>query len=339
MVSYPSNGDPARLQDRVAVVLPCYNVDAHIESVLKGIPAWVSLIVPVNDASSDQTAEIIERYKSERIIPVHLKENQGVGGAVLAGFKTAAELGADILVKMDGDGQMDPDFLPYLLEPLIEKQADYAKGNRFRFPLDVSSMPPVRRFGNLFLSFMVKAASGYWDIFDPTNGYIAIRREVFELIPVRMIGKRYYFESSMLITLGMIGAVVTDIPMPAVYGQEHSHLKIVPILFEFPIRMAIGMLRRFWLRKVMYSLALEALLAAVGLLLILAGLGYGSINFWKYAIQLGVPAPSGTVMASALPILLGFQMVLNAVLLDIQSLPKIPLCRGRFIPVKNLKNG
>jgi glycosyltransferase involved in cell wall biosynthesis len=317
---------------KVAVIIPCFNVEEHIKSVIEGIPEWVSYIIPVNDGSRDSTAQIIDSYHDDRIFPVQLPNNQGVGGAVIEGFRKACELHADIFVKMDGDGQMDPDFLPFLLDPLIEKRSDYAKGNRFRYPLDLTSMPFVRRLGNSVLSFIVKAASGYWDIFDPTNGYLAIRREVFEIVPVKLIGRRYFFESSMLITLGMLGAVVMDVPLPAVYGSERSHLKILPVIIEFPFRMLIGMLRRFWYRKIMYTLAIEAILFLFGLLFILAGFSYGGINFYKYAIQLIIPAPSGTVMASALPILLGFQMVINAIVLDIQSVPKIPLCKGGLFP-------
>lgn len=311
---------------RIAVVVPCYNVQKHIVGVLQAIPEYVHYIIAVNDASQDNTGDIIDYLADSRhIYAIHLPYNHGVGGAMLSGFAKAIELGADIIVKMDGDGQMDPDNLPLLIEPILKGKADYTKGNRFMsFSLD--QMPTIRRFGNAVLSFLAKLASGYWNIFDPSNGYIAIRREFLENLPKEYISQGYFFENSMLIAAGIQRAVVLDIPVKARYGTEKSNLNITRVMFQFPIHLVIGFLRRVWLRKILYSLTMEAILGIFGAILIMAGAIFGIGKFIDYAIIKNVPAPAGTVMVAALPIFLGFQMLMNAIILDIQSVPSVPLC-------------
>ena len=311
---------------RIAVVVPCYNVEDHLTQVVQTMPDYVHYIVLVDDKSRDNTATIIEQIVDERIVAISLPRNQGVGGAVLAGFEKASALGADVIVKMDGDGQMDPRYLPLLIEPLLIGKADYTKGNRFTSVLQLAEMPTARRIGNAVLSLLTKLASGYWNVFDPNNGFVAARREIIEMLPPRLVHRRYFFESSMLIALGLMGAVVMDIPMSARYGTEKSNLSITKVLFEFPLRLTAGFLRRIWLRKIMYSLTMEAVLGVTGCLLILAGALFGTVEFFRHAIIENVPAPAGTVMTAALPIFLGFQMVINALLLDIQSVPVIPMC-------------
>ena len=314
---------------KIAVVVPCYNVQAHIEAVVQSIPDYVEVAVLVDDASQDHTAAIIDKLAQEgngRVFVLHLPHNRGVGGAMLAGLGKTGELGADISVKMDGDGQMDPRYIPLLVEPLIVGKADYTKGNRFRSTLSLAQMPLVRRLGNAVLSLLTKFASGYWNIFDPTNGYIAIRREVFEMLPPKMVHPRYFFESSLLIALGILGAVVLDVPMEARYGTEKSLLRISQVIFEFPWQLALGFLRRLWFKKILYSLTMEAILGISGFVLFCLGFIFGLVEFMHYAIILKVAAPSGTVMTAALPVLLGFQMMMNAILLDIQSVPSVPVC-------------
>lgn len=320
---------------RIAVVVPCYNVQEHLAGFVHTIPDYVHDLILVDDGSLDDTGKLIDQLSDERTIALHLPQNCGVGGAVLAGFAKASALGSDVIVKMDGDGQMDPSYLPLLIEPLLIGKADYAKGNRFRSALSLAEMPMARRIGNAVLSFLTKLASGYWNVFDPTNGYIAVRREIIDMLPAKMIHRRYFFESSMLITLGILGAVVVDVPMAARYGTEESDLRIGRAMIEFPARLTAGLIRRLWLRKILFSLTMEAVLGSFGSILILAGAIFGVAEFIRYAIVEHLPAPAGTVMTAALPLFLGFQMVMNAILLDIQSVPVMPLCerlRDQYSP-------
>ena len=181
----------------VTVVIPCYNVANHVEAVIRDIPADIAWIIAVDDCSSDHTAEILDRLAQadSRIICLRHEKNQGVGGAVLTGFKKSLEVHSDIIIKMDGDHQMDSAYIPALIKPLVENKADYTKGNRFRDLKALRQMPVLRRIGNLGLSFFIKAASGYWNIFDPSNGFVAISNEMLQSIPLEQIHKRYFFES------------------------------------------------------------------------------------------------------------------------------------------------
>lgn len=319
-------------------MVPCFNVDEYIVDVVKGIPDYVRYIILVDDCSTDRTGELIDLLSNDRVLAIHLPHNGGVGAAMMAGLTKAAERDADIVVKLDGDGQMDPHYLPPLIEPLLLGKADYTKGNRFRNALLLTEMPTVRRIGNAVLSFLNKSASGYWNVFDPTNGYIATRREIIDMLPVQWIHRRFFFESSMLITLGILGAVVLDVPIPARYGSEKSNLRIGRTLFEFPIQMSLGFMRRIWFQKILYSLTMEALLGVFGCLFFFAGVAYGVHGFIKFTLLSHAPSPTGVIMAAALLMLFGFQMILNAILLDIQSVPRSPLCDRLVADVSDRRN-
>jgi glycosyltransferase involved in cell wall biosynthesis len=226
----------------IAVVIPAYRAEKYIMKVLGGIPSFVSIIVVVNDCSPDRTTEIINTCKDPRVHLVLHEKNQGVGGAVLTGYVEAVALGAKIIVKMDSDDQMDPAYLLPLIAPILTHQADYAKGNRFLNANELKSMPVVRRIGNAGLSFLTKLASGYWNIFDPTNGYTAIETSILPLMDFAHIQRRYFFESSMLVELGLIRAVIKDVQIPARYTDAPSSLSEWKVLSP---SILSGILARF----------------------------------------------------------------------------------------------
>jgi glycosyltransferase involved in cell wall biosynthesis len=311
----------------VAVVVPCYKVERSIKTVVEGIPQYIKSIILVDDASPGETPQILDQLATEnpgRFFVVHLPQNQGVGGATMAGWDQAVQLDAEIIVKMDGDGQMDPEYLPDLLEPLLYGRADYSKGDRFATPEILKKMPKVRLLGNAGLSFLNRLASGYWKTLDPTNGYFAIRAELIPRLTQQRISKRYFFESSLLIELGLLRAVVRDVPMRTIYGDEKSHLSIGKTLFEFPPKLFVGFLRRILYNKCLFDTTPDFLLGSVGLPLLLFGLSWGIIKYIQFT-TLGIPATAGTVMFAALPSILGFQMCLTAIQMDFQSVPSIPL--------------
>jgi hypothetical protein len=169
------------------------------------------------------------------------------------GFLKALELGAQIVVKVDGDDQMDLTYLPDMLVPLIEGRADYTKGNRFRDFQALQQMPFIRRAGNMALGFLTKAATGYWNLFDPTNGFVAIRADVLVQLPLQRIDRTFFFETSMLANLYMIGAVVRDVPMPARYRGESSNLSVRRTLFEFPFKLIQTFFRRLAVKYMIYD--------------------------------------------------------------------------------------
>ena len=314
--------------DRVAVVLPCYRVERHIASVIREIPRFVSLIVAVDDACPNHSAAAIENVRDPRVVLVRHERNQGVGGAMLTGYRECLNRGAEIIVKMDGDGQMDPRFLAPLIRPIADGEADYAKGNRWHHCASLGQMPALRRVGNLGLSFLTKLCSGHWKIFDPCNGYTAIHAEALKHIDFDRVARDYFFEISLLVELGIAGAVVRDVPMPAVYGDETSSLRIGRILRTFPHRMAKSLARRVWRQHFIREFGPLGLFLVSGGALLGWATAFGGIA-WIRSFLSGIPATSGTVMLSALPFLMGFQLLLQALIMDMTEHSSGPLsCRN-----------
>ena len=310
----------------IAVVIPCYRVEHEISTVLASLPRYIKRIIVVDDASPDGTAEIVAGLakKDRRIILIRHMTNQGVGGAMRTGFQKALELGSQIVVKIDGDGQMDLTYLPDLLHPLIDGRADYAKGNRFRDFQSLQKMPLIRRVGNMGLGFLAKAATGYWNLFDPTNGFVAIRAGVLAQLPLNRIDRTFFFETSMLANLYLLGAVIRDVPMPARYQGEKSNLSVRRVLFEFPFKLFQTCFRRLILKNLIYDFSMASIYLGAGVPLLLFGLIFGSVKWIDYARR-NVPAPTGTVMLPTLCVLLAIQFIIAAVEIDLRSTPKEPL--------------
>jgi glycosyltransferase involved in cell wall biosynthesis len=310
----------------IAAVIPAYNVGRDLESVIHSLPPFIKHIIVVNDASPDACGEVAAAAAMDdgRIVVVTHTQNQGVGGAVVSGFRKALELGAQVVVKLDGDGQMDPKHIPALVTPLIQGKADYVKGNRFRDFQALQQMPFVRRVGNLGLSFLTKAATGYWNIFDPTNGFFAVRAEILAELPLDKLDRRYFFETSMLANLYLTGALVMDVPIPARYGNETSNLSIRRTLVEFPGKLLATFLRRILLKYYIYDFSMMSLYLLVGIPLLLYGGIFGAVKWIQYASR-NVPAPTGTVMLPTLSVILGIQILLSAIEIDINSMPRKPL--------------
>ncbi len=313
-------------QYRIAAVVPAYRVERDIEAVLCDLPAYLRHVIVVDDASPDRTAEMAAAMakRDRRIVLIRHEHNQGVGGAMVSGFQKALELGAQVVVKIDGDGQMDLSHLPDILAPLVLGKADYTKGNRFRDFAALRQMPLIRRIGNMGLAFLSKAATGYWNLFDPTNGFLAIRAEALAQLPLDQIDKSYYFETSMLANLYLLGAVVQDIPMPARYRGEVSSLVIHRVFLEFPPKLLKTLVRRALLKNFIYDFSMVTVYVLVGVPLFLFGVIFGAIKWIHYA-SLNIPAPTGTVILPTLCVLLGIQFLLSAIESDLRSVPQQPL--------------
>ena len=312
----------------IIVIIPAYCVENQLSAVLNGIPQYVRHIVVVNDASPDGTADVINiaSHKDQRIVSVTHGENQGVGGAMISGYKKAIQLGGQIVVKLDGDGQMTPADISALIAPLITGQADFTKGNRFRDFLALGRMPLIRRVGNVALSFLAKSATGYWNCFDPTNGFLAMRGEVLAQLPLDHIHHSYFFEISQLSQLYLVGACLRDVPIQARYADETSNLSILRVLSEFPPALLLLFLRRILLHYFLYDFSIGSVYLLVGLPLFLFGLIFGSLEWIHYASR-AIPAPTGTVMLATLTVILGIQFLLSAVSIDLQSVPRDPISR------------
>jgi len=305
----------------VAVVVPAWNVAKQIAGVLAGMPELVDEIIVVEDAGSDDTARIVRASSDPRLTLVEHAVNQGVGGATLSGFRAALERGADVVVKMDGDGQMDPAFLPALLEPIVSEGFAYAKGNRFLREDALRDMPTIRLVGSFVLTFLSKLASGYWHVFDPVNGYLAIDASMLRKLPLERIARRHFFESDMLIHLNVFRARVKDVAMPARYGDEESSLRVSRVLVTFPLFLVKGFWYRVYERHVLREFSPVAVFWILGSLLLGWGTVFGAAT-WLTSIWLERAATTGTVMLSVLPFILGFQLLLQAILTEIQESPR-----------------
>ena len=321
------NSTPAELvTSTIVAVIPCYRVEAKIAHVLAGVPEYVKHILVVDDASPDETAAIVARaaQQDRRIMLLRHAKNQGVGGAMLTGFRKALELGADVVVKIDGDDQMDLAYLPRLLVPILQLQADYTKGNRFRDFQALQKMPVIRRIGNMGLGFLTKAATGYWNLFDPTNGFLAIHGKVLAQLPLDRIDKTYFFETSMLAQLYLIGAVVKDIPMPARYGTEVSNLSIHWSLIEFSAKLLKTLIQRLVVKNLIYDFSMVSIYLLAGFPLLLFGLTFG-ITKWAEYSKRQLSAPTGTVMLPTLAVMIGIQFIIAAIEVDLRAVPSEPL--------------
>ncbi len=309
----------------IAVVVPCYRVTLHILEVINAIPSFVWRIYVIDDACPDKTGDFVAQHATDkRIVILRNPTNLGVGGAVMRGYREAASEGATIIVKIDGDGQMDPALITKFVRPIATGQADYTKGNRFYDLRKIRSMPPIRILGNMGLSFVSKMSSGYWHVFDPTNGYTAIHAKLVERLPLEHISERYFFESDMLFRLNTIRALVLDIPMDARYGEEKSHLKIHRVLFEFSFNHCRNFCKRIMYNYFLRDMSAASLELVAGLALTLFGVLFGGLT-WLNSVQTGVAAPLGTIMLSALPILVGFQLLLAFLSYDVNAQVRRPL--------------
>lgn len=319
---------------RIAVVIPCYRVTRHIIAVISSIGNEVWRIYVVDDACPDGSGKYVEELcLDQRVQVVYHGSNQGVGGAVMTGYRAAIADGAEVIVKVDGDGQMDTSLIRDFIEPILCGEADYTKGNRFFDLEEIYAMPRVRLFGNSVLSFMTKFSSGYWDLFDPTNGYTAIHADVARHLPFRKISCRYFFETDMLFRLNILRAVVVDIPMDAKYGDEVSNLSISKIMGEFLVKHLRNFIKRIFYNYYLRDLSLASIELPLGLLMLLVGTIFGAFH-WIESARQGVTAPAGTVMLAALPILMGVQILLAFLGYDIASVPRRP--RHKRLLARNL---
>lgn len=306
---------------RVHVVIPAYNVAAHVGAVLRGLPDFVDTVTVVDDGSSDGTAGAVRAVGDRRVTLLVSPVNEGVGGAMVRGFKHALGQGAGIVVKMDGDGQMDPADLPRLLEPLVDGRCEYAKGNLFLMSRELDIMPKARLAGNFVLTFLTKLASGYWNVFDPQNGYLAIASSTLNLLDLDRLSRRYFFENDMLINLNIFDARVRDVAMPSRYGAERSSMRLGLILWSFPYHLIRGYWYRFYRKHVLRDFSPVALFMLTGMPLLAWGTGFGAYT-WGQSWLRNQFASTGTVMLSVLPFLVGFELVLQALVLEIRDTPR-----------------
>jgi dolichol-phosphate mannosyltransferase len=310
---------------RIAVVIPCYRVKNAVIDLIGAISPDISQIIVVDDGCPEGTGKFVESNAQDRRITVlYNKQNLGVGGAVKTGYRFALDSNADIIVKLDGDGQMDPILIPSLIQSLKDGRADYTKGNRFFNIENIKNMPKLRIFGNLVLSFFAKFSTGYWRIFDPNNGFTAITSSALRQLDFEKIDNRYFFESDMLFRLNLARAVVIDVPMEAKYGSEVSNLSLKRAAGEFPIKHSRNFFKRVAYTYYLRDFTLASLELPIGLGLTLFGMISGLFNFIQ-SQNLNQETAPGTLILVSMSILVGIQLILSFFAYDIDSSPSNPI--------------
>jgi dolichol-phosphate mannosyltransferase len=309
---------------RIVVVIPYYNAAKFIKEVINGLPYFIDAIVIVNDKSQELLPyeEIKKECKNKaNLIFLENEINLGVGGATKKGFQYAIDHGFDIVVKVDADNQMDTSYLKKMITPIVKDNVKMTKGNRFRDTKSIKNMPIVRRIGNLILSFLTKAATGYWNNFDPTNGFIAVKVSVLKKIDFSNLSSRYFFETSLIAELYFIEAQIKDIAMPPIYGHEKSNMQV----WKMPVIFFKNLVKIFFKRIVkkyfLFDFNIGSLYILVGIPLLLFGVLFGLYEWWFYTSR-NIYAPTGTIMIVSLSIIIGFQLVLQAIQYDIFHAPK-----------------
>jgi len=308
-------------QASIAVVIPAYRVADRIVDVIRRIPPEVRHVIVVDDASPDRLTDALATVSDRRLMVLRHDVNRGVGGAMKTGFAKALDLGSDIIVKIDGDGQMDPALIPRFVDPILSGEADFTKGNRFEDLSHIRRMPVVRRVGNLMLSFLVKLASGYWHSFDPTNGYVAFGSRVLRRMSFDRLADRYFFEISLLCEAYFTRAVLEDVGIQPVYAGEASSLSPIGSATEFAPRLIWRALYRLLNRYFMRDFNVVSVFLITGFPAVAFGVVWSAFH-WMKSTRTQIPATTGTVMIGTLAIVLGFQLLLQAVVLDVGNEPK-----------------
>ncbi len=294
----------------ICVVIPAYKVSKQLNRVVDSIGAEINKILVVDDACPEESGKLlIEACRDPRVEVIFHEKNLGVGGAMKTGYRRALDLGAEVIIKIDGDGQMDPTKILQLISPILTRQSDYTKGNRFFEIQTIRQMPKIRILGNLGLTFMTKLSTGLWNIFDPNNGFTAIRGPILKKLNLDKIDDGYFFESDMLFRLSLIQARVNDVSLPAIYNDEKSNLKVIRVLIEFPLKHTRNYFKRIAYTYYLRDFNLASIELPLGLSLSGFGLTLGAYS-WIDGIVTSKPTETGTLVLIAMSFLAGLQLIL-----------------------------
>lgn len=306
---------------KVAVVIPCYNEEKLIAKTIETLPSSIDYIIAINDKSTDNTLDALHKLakRNKKIIVLDNPQNGGIGYSLKQGFNYALENTDAVAIGIvSGDAQCDPKYIEPMLDDFIDRNCDYVKGNRFLQREALKSMPTYRRVGNIFISLLTKFSTGYYSISDTTMGYGFFRRNTLEQVDFSLVKNRYDYESSMLVALSIINARIKDHAVPAIYGEETSTIDFLPTVMRVLRVVWVGFWQRIYYKYVLFSLHPIAIFFIGGLILSLVGWLYAFYLLIEKFLEASSPS-SGTVMLAVLPIILGFQMLLTALLMDVSA--------------------
>src|ERR671936_827289 len=302
----------------VAVVVPAHDEETLVGATIEGIPAFVDRIYVVDDASTDATAAAARAAGDGRVEVIAHARNEGVGGAIVTGYRRAVADGVDVACVMAADNQMEPADLEKIVRPVARGEVEYAKANRLVSGQAWELIPRTRYLGNAVLSFLTKIASGYWHVADSQSGYTAIGLRTLEALDLDRVYRRYGFPNDMLVHLNVVSARVRDFPSRPIYGVgERSDLRLRRVVPRISWLLVKGFFWRMREKYVIRDFHPLVLFYALGLLMTVAGLALGIAE--TVLRIMGNAVSVATVVLVALLLIFGSQFMLFAMWFDMAS--------------------
>ena len=315
---------------KVGAILPCFRSSREAVWVVQECLKQVELVVCIDDLCPEQTGAVIKKaYADEpRVIVLIHAYNQGVGGAVKTGISYLLNTDIDVFVKVDSDGQMNPALIPKLVRPILEGATQFSKGNRFRDIDILRQMPVIRLIGNAGLSFITKLSTGYWELFDPTNGFLAMSRSIFDSIQIEKTDNRYFFETDLLFRCALANTKIEEIPMQAIYRRERSSLNPFEEILRFARRHISVLFKRIVYQYFLLEINPGSFELLGGLMsgLIALFIGLNSLcSGWRN----GQETPAGTQTLFLALMIISLQLILGFVYYDSAFRPLIREIKSR----------
>ena len=309
-------------------VIPCYKTKEKAAEVASKTLDFVDKVICVDDNCPYQTSKLIERrINNNNLLIIKNKKNLGVGASFKVGLKAALDLGADYIVKIDSDGQMNPDLIPLFIKPLKEKKTLFVKGNRFRSSQVIQKMPNVRLYGNIFLSFLTKISTGYWELFDPTNGFIAFNKELIKQIPLHKLDDRFFFETDLLFRVGLSETFIIEIPIEAVYEDEKSNLNSLIEIPNFFFKHINLIFKRILYSYFLYDFNPGSFFLVISLLFGFISFSIASYHY-IYSSLNNIATPTGIQTLFLSLFLISLQFLINFIHYDISQKPLIRMIKN-----------
>ena len=306
---------------KIIAVMPCYKNMEIAPSVAKDVLKFVDKLVCVDDFCPESTGkEIFNTINSEKIDVIFHNQNKGLGGAMKSGFMHALKFDPEIIIKIDSDGQMNPFLIPRLIEPLLKGKAELSKGNRFTNPNFIKKMPYLRLIGNIGLGFITKLSTGYWELFDPTNGFIAIRSDVLKEISLEKIDDGFFFETDLLFRCALSNILISEISMEAVYAQEKSNLNPLKEFFRFSFKHLNIFFKRLAYQYFLLDFNPGSLSLFLGFLLGIVSLIIGTRSITHYD-RLNLETPIGIQILFLATTLICNQLIISFFYYDASQKP------------------
>ena len=300
---------------KTVAIVPCYKSSNIAPRVVKDLMQYVDFIICVDDNCPEKTGLLIKNnIISDKLKVLFHTKNMGVGGATKTGINYAQKIQAEIIVKIDSDGQMDPKNIPQLIEPIKNKTSDFTKGNRFRNIDVLVSMPKIRLIGNILLSFITKLSTGYWELFDPTNGFIAMNTKILNRIQYTKTDNRYFFETDLLFRCGLYDVLVSEIEIPTVYKNENSGLNPLLEAFRYSFSHVVIFLKRIIYQYFLIDFNPGSLSIFLGSLFS----GLRSIIYYK---NLNIETPLGMKILFLTTAIISMQLIISFIYYDSNQRP------------------